>query len=164
MTPAAAPTAPLADHEREHNHEHEPKKPNRNRPEETTAMLDPEVRRVLDGTPIAHLATVLPDGAPHSVPVWIGTHGDHIVILTGPDSRKARNLRRDPRVALSLTPEDDPFRPIAIRGRVVEWLDGDAGWAVVDRVAAKYIGRPYSRDRQRVVAIIEPERQAVGMS
>ncbi|WP_297540035.1 PPOX class F420-dependent oxidoreductase [Amycolatopsis sp.] len=127
-------------------------------------MLTPEVRRILDGTPIAHLATVLPDGAPHSVPVWIGTDGDHIVVLTGPNSRKARNLRRDPRVALSLAPADNPFVPVIIRGKVVEWVDGDAGWEIVDRIATKYIGGPYTRDQDRVVALIEPERQSVGMS
>ncbi|MFC1405047.1 MULTISPECIES: PPOX class F420-dependent oxidoreductase [Streptacidiphilus] len=126
-------------------------------------MLDPDVRRVLDGTPIAHLATVLPDGGPHSVPLWIGTEGEHIVILTGPGSRKARNLRRDPRVAISLTPADNPFEPVLIRGRVVEWLEGDAAWAVVDRIATKYIGAPYSREQERVVAVIEPERQSVGL-
>jgi PPOX class probable F420-dependent enzyme len=127
-------------------------------------MLDLEVRRVCEGTPIAHLASVLPDGAPHSVPVWIGTYGDRLVILTGPDSRKARNLRRDPRIALSLTPVDDPFRPVVIRGRVVEWLEGDEGWAIIDRLADKYIGRPYSREDERVIAVIEPERQTVGLS
>ncbi|WP_329252801.1 MULTISPECIES: PPOX class F420-dependent oxidoreductase [Actinoallomurus] len=127
-----------------------------------TTMLDPDVRRVLDGTPIAHLASVLPDGAPHSVPVWIGTHGDHVAILTGPGSRKARNLRRDPRIALSLTPDGNPFQPVIIRGRVVEWLDGDAAWEVVDRIAAKYIGGPYSRAEERVVALIEPDRQSLG--
>lgn len=126
-------------------------------------MLDTDVRRVLDGTPIAHLATVLPDGGPHSVPVWIGTHGDHVVFLTGPGTRKARNLRRDPRVALSLTPADDPFRPVVVRGRVIEWLEGDEAWTVIDQLAAKYIGAPYSRDQQRVVAVIEPERQTVGV-
>jgi PPOX class probable F420-dependent enzyme len=125
-------------------------------------MLDPDVRRVLDGTPIAHLASVLPDGGPHAVPVWIGTHGDHVVILTGPGSRKARNLRRDPRVALSLTPADNPFQPVLVRGRVVEWLEGDAAWEVVDRISAKYIGAPYSREQERVVALIEPDRQSAG--
>ena len=71
----------------------------------TTALdLDPDLATLLDGTPIAHLATVLPDGAPHSVPVWIGTHDGHVVVITGPGSQKARNLRRDPRVAISLTP------------------------------------------------------------
>jgi hypothetical protein len=49
-------------------------KPASNRHLEMTMMLDPTVRRVLDGTPFAHLASVLPDGAPHTVPVWIRQH------------------------------------------------------------------------------------------
>ena len=127
-------------------------------------MLDLDVRRVLDGTSVAHLASVLPDGGPHSVPVWIGTDGDHIAILTGPDSRKARNLRRDPRIALSLAPADNPFQPVIVRGRVVEWLDGDAAWEIIDRISTKYTGGPYRRDQERVVALIEPDRQSIGMS
>ena len=125
-------------------------------------MLDPDVRRVLDGTSIAHLASVLPDGAPHSVPVWVDTQGDRVAFLTGPDSRKARNLRRDPRVALSLTPADNPYQPVLVRGRVVEWLEGDAAWAIVDRISTKYTGNPYPRDDERVIALIEPDRQSVG--
>ncbi len=123
-----------------------------------SAVLDDDVRRVLDGTPIAHLASVLPDGAPHVVPVWIGTDGDHVAILTGPGSRKARNLRRDPRVALSMTAPDNPFQPVLVRGRVVAWLDGDAGWEIIDRISTKYVGGPYPRDEERVVALIEPGR------
>ncbi len=123
-------------------------------------MIDSTLRRVLDGTSLAHLATVLPDGGPHSVPVWIGTHGDHIAILTGPGSRKARNLRSDPRVAISLTEAGNPFEPVILRGRVVEWLDGDAGWEIVDRIATKYIGQPYPRDEERVVLLIEPDRRS----
>lgn len=126
-------------------------------------MIDPDVRRVLDGTVIAHLATVLPDGAPHSIPLWVTTVGEHIAFLTGPGSQKARNLRRDPRVALSLTPADNPHEPVVIRGRVVEWIDGDAGWEIVDRIADKYLGAPYPRDEERIVALIEPDRQRVGM-
>ncbi|SEH01066.1 PPOX class probable F420-dependent enzyme [Nonomuraea solani] len=126
-------------------------------------MLKPDVREAFDGTPIAHLATVLPDGSPHSVPLWVDTHGDHIVFLTGPRSRKARNLRHDPRVALSLTPAGDPFQPIMVRGRVVEWLEGDAAWEIIDQISMKYIGRPYPRDEDRVVAVVEPERQTVGV-
>jgi len=127
-----------------------------------TTMLDPHVRRVLDGTSIAHLATVLPDGAPHSVPVWVGTHGDHVAILTGPDSRKARNLRRDPRVALSLAPADNPYQPVIIRGRVIEWITGDAAWEIVDRISTKYTGGPYERSEERVIALIQPDRQSAG--
>jgi PPOX class probable F420-dependent enzyme len=126
-------------------------------------MLNPDVRRHLEGTPVAHLATVLPDGSPHTVPLWVDTRGDQVVFLTDPSSRKARNLRRDPRVALSLTAADNPFEPIVIRGRVVEWLEGDEAWEIVDRIAAKYIGGPYPRDEERVVAVVEPERQTVGV-
>jgi PPOX class probable F420-dependent enzyme len=121
-----------------------------------TTTLDTGLRQLFDGNPIAHLATVLPDGAPHAVPVWIGTEGERVAMLTGPDSRKARNLRRDPRLAISLTAPDDPYHPISVRGTVVEWLDGDAAWEIVDRIAMKYIGGPYPRDEERVVALIDP--------
>lgn len=125
--------------------------------------LSPDLRRFLDGTPIAHVATLLPDGAPHSVPVWIGTHEGHVVIMTGPGSRKARNLRRDPRIAISLTPPDDQFQPVTIRGEVVEWLDGDQGWEIIDQIAHKYLGAPYGRDQVRVVGVIEVDHQDMGV-
>ena len=126
-------------------------------------MLNADIRRALEGTSLAHLATGLPDGSPHTVPVWIGTRGEQVAFFTGPGSRKARNLRRDPRVALSLTPTDDPYTPIVVRGRVTEWIDGDAGWKVIDEIAARYTGAPYPRDDERVVAVIEPEHQRVGI-
>ena len=126
-------------------------------------MLEPEVRRLLGTTAVAHLATVLPDGAPHSVPVFVGAEGDRIAFFTGPGSRKAQNLRRDPRVALSLAAADDPFTPVVVRGQVVEWLEGDAAWEIVDRIAKRYIGQPYPRDQERVVALIEPSVQRIGM-
>ncbi len=126
-------------------------------------MLNDEVRRILNGTPIAHLASVLPDGSPHSIPLWIGTVGDRAAFLTGPNSLKARNLRRDPRVAISLTPPDAPFPPIILRGRVVEWLDGEAGWRVVDEIATKYTGHPYSREQERVVGLVDIEHQKIGL-
>lgn len=121
-----------------------------------TTKLDSDVRQMLDADPIAHLATVLPDGAPHAVPIWIGTEGDHVAMLTRPNSRKARNLRRDPRLAISLTAPDNPYHPVSVRGTVVEWLDGDTAWEIVDRIATKYIGGPYPRDEERIVALIEP--------
>jgi PPOX class probable F420-dependent enzyme len=127
-------------------------------------MLDPQIRTHLDSTAVAHLATVLPDGSPHSVPLWVGTHGDRIVFLTGSSSRKARNLRRDPRVALSLTAVDNPFLPVIVRGHVVEWLAGDEAWEIIDRIAMKYIGAPYDRSQERVVAVVEPDHQTVGVS
>ncbi|HEX2895908.1 MAG TPA: TIGR03618 family F420-dependent PPOX class oxidoreductase [Marmoricola sp.] len=128
-----------------------------------SAALDPELAAVLDGTPIAHVATVLPDGAPHTVPVWVGTHDDHVVIMTGPGSQKARNLQRDPRIAISLTPADDPLSPVVLRGRVVTWLTGEEGWSVVDAIAEKYIHAPYDRRQERVVGMIAVDHHRIGM-
>ena len=129
----------------------------------TTTALDPALGAMLDGAPIAHVATILPDGAPHSVPVWVGTHEGHAVIMTGPRSQKARNLRGDNRVAISLTPTDEPFFPVVLRGRVVTWLSGEEGWAVIDAIAQKYIHAPYDRSQARIVAMIAVEHYRIGM-
>jgi PPOX class probable F420-dependent enzyme len=129
----------------------------------TSTALDPDLVALLAGTPIAHLASVLPDGAPHSVPVWVGTHEEHVAVMTGPRSQKARNLQRDPRVAISLTPPDNPYSPVVLRGRVVTWLSGEQGWAVVDAIAEKYVQAPYDRDQERVVAMIAVDHVRMGM-
>ena len=57
--------------------------------------LPDAVRTLFEGPNFAHVATVLPDGGPHTVPVWVGLEGNRIVFLTSPESRKARNLARE---------------------------------------------------------------------
>jgi PPOX class probable F420-dependent enzyme len=120
-----------------------------------TALPD-DVRALFDGANYAHVATLMPDGSPHSVPVWIGMEGDHVAFLTSPGSRKARNLERDPRVAISVTAHDQPFAMASVRG-IAERLEGDAAWEVIDRIAHKYIGQPYPLRTDRVVFLVEPE-------
>jgi hypothetical protein len=66
-------------------------------------------------------------------------------------------------VALSVAPVDNPFEPVVMRGRVVEWLDGDAAWRIVDQSSRNYTGAPYPRGQERVVVVIEPERQTLGV-
>jgi len=119
--------------------------------------LPEAVRALLDGTNYAHIATLLPDGAPHSVPVWIGLEGDQIAFLTGPGSRKARNLNRDPRVAISITARDNPFTTAVIRGRVAERIDDDRAWPIIDRISRKYTDQPYPLRTGRIVFLIDPE-------
>jgi len=84
--------------------------------------------------------------------------GDRIAFLTGPGSRKARNLDRDPRLAISITRQDQPYQMAQVRGRVAERLEGDAAWKVIDRISHKYIGQPYPMRTDRVVFLVEPER------
>jgi PPOX class probable F420-dependent enzyme len=127
------------------------------------AGLPEDVRTLVDGPNFAHIATVLPDGAPHTVPVWIGLEGSRIVFLTSPNSRKARNLERDPRIAISITDRNQPHTMAQIRGRVVERIEGDRAWTIIDRLSEKYIGQPYPLRTDRVVYMVEPER-ASGLS
>lgn len=122
--------------------------------------LTDDVRTLLDGTNIAHVATVMPDGAPHSVPVWIDRDGDHVLFLTGPGSRKARNLAGDDRIAFSLVDAENPFRMAYLRGRVAERIEGDPAWAIIDRIANKYLGGPYPREEERVVFRVAVEHAA----
>jgi PPOX class probable F420-dependent enzyme len=119
--------------------------------------LPADVARLIDDVNFAHIATVLPDGAPHSVPVWIDREDDRIAVLTSPRSRKARNLARDPRVAISITDHAQPYATALVRGRVAEVLDGSAAWRIIDRISRKYTGAPYPMRTDRVVLLIEPE-------
>ncbi len=120
--------------------------------------LPRSVRALFEGPNYAHVATVLPDGGPHSVPVWVGLEGNRIAFLTGPDSRKARNIDRDPRVAISITDHNQPYTMAQVRGRVTARLEGEAAFVVIDRISHKYTGRPYPLRTGRVVLLVEPER------
>lgn len=122
------------------------------------AVLDDSARRLIGGPNYAHLATLLPDGAPHSVPLWVDLEGSRIAFLTSPRSRKAVNISADPRVALSVTDREQPFTMASIRGRVVEMIDGDPGWKIIDRIAQKYTGNPYPLRSDRVIYLIEPDQ------
>jgi nitroimidazol reductase NimA-like FMN-containing flavoprotein (pyridoxamine 5'-phosphate oxidase superfamily) len=58
--------------------------------------LSSDIQQLIDGPNFAHLATLMLDGSPQSVPAWIGRDEDCIVICTGESSLKAKNTRRDP--------------------------------------------------------------------
>ena len=70
-------------------------------------MIHAEARRVLESDAVAHVATVDEDGKPHVTCAWVGLDDDErIVIGTLVDQRKLKNLRRDPRVTLSVQTEN----------------------------------------------------------
>lgn len=116
-----------------------------------------EVEELLRGRNFAHLASLLPDGSPHSVPIWVGVEDGRIAFFTGDGTRKARNLQRDGRVALSVTDDRNPYRSAWIRGRIVDRFTGDRANAIVDRISMRYTGQPFPM-RDRLVLLIEPER------
>jgi PPOX class probable F420-dependent enzyme len=122
--------------------------------------LSENAKKLIDRPNFAHLATLMPDGSPQSVPVWIGRESERIVVCTGEGSLKARNTRRDPRVALSIVDFDNPYDEVQIRGRVIERRP-DPELKVLDPISHKYTGRPFPMrsPEGRVALIIEVEKE-----
>ena len=121
-------------------------------------QLPEDVRVLFEGPNIGHVATTMPSGGPHTVPVWVDIEDGRVAFLTGPGSRKARNLDRDPRLAISITDRERWFAMAQVRGRVAEVLEGDAAFEVIDRISHKYVGQPYPVRSDRVVFLVEAER------
>jgi hypothetical protein len=61
------------------------------------------------------------------VPLSVGLEGERIAVLMSQRTRKARNVARDPRVAISITDRDQPHTAAVVRGRVTERIEGDPG-------------------------------------
>jgi PPOX class probable F420-dependent enzyme len=121
-----------------------------------TALPD-DVRALFAAANFAHLATLLPDGSPHSVAVWADVEDDRVFFFTQPQSRKARNLARDGRVALSAVDRSNPYRTAHVRGRVAETVEGEAALALIDRLAHKYTGEPFPM-RSGTVYVVAVDR------
>jgi len=121
--------------------------------------LDDNVKQLLDGPNFAHLATLMPDGSPQSVPVWLARAGDRIIICTSEKSLKGRNTQRDPRVAISLVDFHDPYREVQLRGRVVERRP-DPELKFIDPISIKYTGKPFPMrsPENRVALFIEVDK------
>lgn len=121
--------------------------------------LSAEVKQLIDGANFAHLATLMSDGSPQSVPVWIGREGERLVICTGEGSLKAKNTTRDPRVAISIVNFHNPYEEVQIRGRVVERRpDSEFKW--MDVISHKYTGKsfPFRSPEGRLALVIEVEK------
>jgi PPOX class probable F420-dependent enzyme len=121
--------------------------------------LEPEVRTLIEGPNYAHVASLLPDGSPHSAAVWVGFQGERPSFFTQTTSLKAQNLERDPRVAISITDHENPYNTARIRGTVVDKLYGDEALAAMDVISRKYTGEDFPvRGPNGVLFVIEPEK------
>jgi PPOX class probable F420-dependent enzyme len=120
--------------------------------------LPAEVRELLDAPNYVHLATLRADGSPRNWVVWAGLEGDHILICTDESTWKARDMRRDPRVALSVVDLANPYRMAAVQGRVVEVRPDEDG-RYLDPISVKYTSAPFpARGPGRMCFVIAAEK------
>ena len=109
----------------------------------------------------ANLATLNPDGSPQVTPVWVDFDGSHVIVNTARGRVKAKNLAREPRVALSIADPENPYRYLGVQGRVVEMTE-QGGDAHIDKMAKKYLGKdsyPFRKPGEvRIVVKIAPDK------
>ena len=109
----------------------------------------------------ASLGTIMPDGSPQVTPVWVDADNGHLVFNSAKGRQKDKNVRRDPRVTLTLIDPENPYRYVEIRGRVIEITENGAS-NHIDKLAKKYLGvdkYPYAQPGEvRVIYRVQPEK------
>ena len=122
--------------------------------------LPDELLDLLKRPSLCFVATIMPDGSPQLTQTWVTTDGDHILINTPDRSQKARNVGRDPHVALDIVDPDNTRRYFAVRGRVIATTT-EGGAQSIDELSGKYLGRPYpnfsGQPETRLVVTIEAD-------
>lgn len=126
--------------------------------------LDDVTRQLVDGKNFATIATLNPDGSPQTSVIWVGLDGDAVVFSTTTGRLKTRNIRRDPRVSLTIHDAANPYRTVEIRGKA-EVID-DPSRELGRRLSHKYLGEdppPEPASVQRVIIRVTADK-VIGFS
>ena len=117
-------------------------------------------RDLLESTALVHVATLGPKGEPQNNPVWFGWDGGHIKFSQTKTRQKIRNLRGEPRLALSLVDPANPYRYLEIRGEV-DRIEEDPDNDFINEMAKKYMGVDvypmHQPGDERVVVYVRPQ-------
>jgi PPOX class probable F420-dependent enzyme len=125
------------------------------------AELSDKARKLFEAPNLLFVATVNQDGSPQVTPVWTHTQDGYVTFNTARGRAKERNMRREPRIGLSIASRDDPMEKVDLAGRVVEMIEGEEAEAQIDDLSEKYIGErpyPWRRGEERIKVLIEPVR------
>src|SRR5712691_4668539 len=109
--------------------------------------VPPDVDEFLSRPNPAVVATIRPDGSPHTVPTWYDWEDGRVLLNMDESRLRLAYMRRDPSVALTVLDVESWYRHISLLGRVVS-IEDDAELADIDRLALRYTGQPFrTRDR-----------------
>jgi PPOX class probable F420-dependent enzyme len=122
--------------------------------------IEGRARELIDGKNFVAVGTLDKDGRPAVNVVWGDTDGENVLLNTAEGRSWPENLRRDPRVTLTVVNNKNPYEYVNIRGRVVEDTHEGAD-EHIDKLAQKYLGEdtyPYRQEgEERVIFKVEPE-------
>jgi PPOX class probable F420-dependent enzyme len=126
------------------------------------AGLSDKARKLFTDPNYLYVGTTNPDGSPQVTVVWTDVQDGRIRFNTAIGRVKERNLRRDPRIGMTITARDNPWAKVDIRGRVVDFVEGEEADRHIDDLSEKYTGqRPYpwrQPEERRVIVVTEPAR------
>lgn len=128
-------------------------------PASMAVALDETIRSILDGRNFATIATINADGSPQSSVMWVARHGDAVLFSTTSKRLKARNIARDPRVAISVFDIENPYRSAEIRG-TAELIE-DPQKSLPKELSQKYLGQDPPNepaDEVRLIVRVTPEK------
>ena len=125
-----------------------------------SSVIPAGFRDLIDTTTLTTLVTLMPDGSPQATPVWFSRDGEQILLNSAKGRAKDRNMRRDPRVALTIVDPQNPYRYLEISGRVTEITEKGAD-EHIDALAKRYLNVPKYPNRSagevRVIYRVTPE-------
>jgi PPOX class probable F420-dependent enzyme len=124
-------------------------------------MTDEKVVKLFSEKNLVFIATVMKDGSPQVSPVWANYEDGFILVNTAEGRIKHKNILRDPRVAVSVTSNDNPLDMTTIRGKVIEIIS-DSEYLHADKLTQQYMGRlnyPFKQENEkRIILKIKPEK------
>jgi PPOX class probable F420-dependent enzyme len=120
----------------------------------------PDDLRLFHGRNYGQLVTLNTDGSPQVTVLWVDADEDHVMVNTAEGRAKDRNLRRDPRAALSVVMDGNWYRWISVTGTVVDRVTGPDAEQHIDRLSRRYDGEPWRPmpGQVRVLYRIRPDR------
>jgi len=125
------------------------------------ARLSEQERALFTAPNIVHLATVGPDGGPNVSAVWVDPDGDDLLVNTAEGRQKVDDIRRDPKVAVSVVNPANPYEQVWLRGEVLE-VTPDGARDHINAMAKKYLGQdeyPFSAPGEvRLLVRIRPTK------
>ena len=125
------------------------------------AKIPEKYRDLFNKRAFASLGTIMPNGEVQVTPVWVDVDNGNLLFNSARGRVKDKNVRRDPRVTLTLIDPDNPYRYMEVRGRVVDITEKGADQHI-NKLAKKYLGvdkYPYAQPGEvRVLYRVRPER------